>query len=147
MTAKEGSCITISCTRTDSMYEKQLKWFWLKNAVWDQKSNKYTGDTVSSYTQEGVVSVERVKYIGSVDLGGSRRGKPSCSLTISDLKLSDHGTYHFRFIGSTHRWTTKTDIKVEGKLTLQRNRHSYQSINFNHFSPETMLSVCICYTL
>ncbi|XP_034057083.1 B-cell receptor CD22 [Gymnodraco acuticeps] len=114
LTAREGSCIKITCTVNKMVDVVDAHWFWMKNATWNKDS--FTGPVIYS-SNNAVRSVspgfaERVSYIGSPFSRWKNDGTPSeeCSIIICNLTKTDSGNYSFRYIGKQEKdkWMTKS---------------------------------------
>ncbi|XP_033968677.1 B-cell receptor CD22 [Trematomus bernacchii] len=113
LTAREGSCIKITCGVNQRDDVVEAHWFWIKNATWNNVS--FTGPVI--YSSNNIVRpvspgfAERVKYIGSPFSRWKNDGTPSeeCSIIICNLTKTDSGNYSFRYIGKQgiDKWMTK----------------------------------------
>lgn len=103
LSATEGSCAEIRCNAEAPLSDRNAKWFWMKDAVWDEKERDYVNITYVYSTDQQDVSADfaaRVKYIGT---GPPWYGRQTCSIQICNLKKTDSGNYRFRFVGTGKR--------------------------------------------
>lgn len=117
LTAKEGSCVTIECRVQDPVVSDGAKWFWMKDASWDNNNKTFVNATyIYSTDKDRPVSQDiarRVTYVGPEPSGrntGYYSGK-YYSILICDLKKTDSGDYKFRFIG-LDKWVTQEPAKL-----------------------------------
>lgn len=122
MTATEGSCVEIKCLVT-SPVDTDSKWFWMKNAEWDENNKNFSGSIIYSsnslYTVNPAYAM-RVKYVGSsLSTWNDLKLAPRCSILICDLQKGDSGQYCFRFNGNI-KWKTEImQLTITGKWQLE----------------------------
>ncbi|KAL0984793.1 hypothetical protein UPYG_G00146990 [Umbra pygmaea] len=117
LTAKEGSCVKIECTKTRFLTgnkNKQEQWFWIKNPQWDAEKKSFNGIMIVSKngTNQTLAPeyADRVKYTGSWNLTEAFNGE-SCSLVINNLKKTDSGIYKFRY-QEPEQWITEPGLNI-----------------------------------
>ncbi|KAG8143360.1 hypothetical protein E2320_000597 [Naja naja] len=95
LSAWEGSCVFISCNIKEEFHRRINQWsfVWYFQPSFDQSLNDYSGTLLYSSNQTATeVSSEfsnRVQFVGDL-------GSKNCSLKISQLHLSDNGSYGIR---------------------------------------------------
>lgn len=131
LTAKEGSCVKIECRVQNTVVVDGAKWFWMKDASWDAKEEKYVNGTYfhSTATDRPVSKdiEKRVSYVGS-EPSGWNNGQSSarrCSILICDLKKTDSGDYVFRFLGSKKWATEAVNLTVTGQYEDLNTKRSF----------------------
>uniref|UniRef100_A0A8C6Y7F8 B-cell receptor CD22 n=1 Tax=Naja naja TaxID=35670 RepID=A0A8C6Y7F8_NAJNA len=96
LSAWEGSCVFISCNIKEEFHDRRInQWsfVWYFQPSFDKSLNDYSGTLLYSSNQTATeVSSEfsnRVQFVGDL-------GSKNCSLKISQLHLSDNGSYGIR---------------------------------------------------
>uniref|UniRef100_A0A8C6STA3 B-cell receptor CD22 n=1 Tax=Neogobius melanostomus TaxID=47308 RepID=A0A8C6STA3_9GOBI len=120
LSAYVGTCVEIKCKVTGYLPDEDALWFWIKDGKWDESINNYRGTIVySNNPTERPISPQfegRVKYTGSTRLSNraSSSSKPSCSVSICDLREEDSGKYFFRYIvkDQRYKWSINTATLV-----------------------------------
>lgn len=123
LTAAEGSCAKIKClVTTNPEVDRNSKWFWIKDAKWDEGNRNFSGSIIySSHNTFNSVSGDyamRVKYVGSSSStwNEQRLNEPrQCSILICNLKKADSGNYRFRFDGEINWITEGIKLSVTGQ--------------------------------
>lgn len=138
LTAKEGSCIEIKCTVAKAVDDANAYWFWIKGAIWVNKT-ELTGTVIYS-TNSAVRPVsrdfaDRVNYTGSPSSSWSSydsRSPKLCSILICNLNKTDSGNYSFRFVGKpeTYKWITEPAVilTVSGEYKNLNTERYFQKI-------------------
>lgn len=145
LTAKEGSCVEITCKVIKNVKNNNGYWFWMKNANWSEEKKDFTATII--YSTNTVVRPVSPDFANSVTCTGS--SYPSwnafavgswCSILICNLNKTDSGNYSFRYVGnSANTWATeKVNLTVAGKYNghnaescfpkIQSNKMSYANI-------------------
>lgn len=121
LTATEGSCAEIKClVTTNPEVDRNSKWFWMKDAQWDQGNQNFSGSIIySSHNPFNPVSGDyatRVKYVGSsFSTWNEVKLSRQCSILICNLKKEDSGNYSFRFEGKKKWMTEGIKLNVTGQ--------------------------------
>ncbi|KAG8143361.1 hypothetical protein E2320_000597, partial [Naja naja] len=118
LSAWEGSCVFISCNIKEEFRSRRInQWsfVWYFQPSFDQSLNDYSGTLLYSSNQTATeVSSEfsnRVQFVGDL-------GSKNCSLKISQLHLSDNGSYGIRLywvpgeLKTSDKWFETLEIIV-----------------------------------
>uniref|UniRef100_A0A8C6YCU8 Immunoglobulin domain-containing protein n=1 Tax=Naja naja TaxID=35670 RepID=A0A8C6YCU8_NAJNA len=120
LSAWEGSCVFISCNIKEEFHRRINQWsfVWYFQPSFDQSLNDYSGTLLYSSNQTATeVSSEfsnRVQFVGDL-------GSKNCSLKISQLHLSDNGSYGIRLywvpgeLKTSDKWFETLEIIVHSK--------------------------------
>lgn len=124
LTATEGSCAEIKCLARHVDVDRNSKWFWMKDAKWDEENKNFTASIIYSshnslYTVSGDYAT-RVKYIGSpFTTWNNPQLTQKCSILICNLKKGDSGSYKFRFEGKIKWATAEIKLSVTGQWNIR----------------------------
>lgn len=122
LTATEGSCVEIKCLIKIPV-DPDSRWFWIKNAKWDESNKNFSGSIV--YSSNSLYTVDpayatRVKYAGSpISTWNDLNVAPRCSILICDLQKEDSGEYFFRFNGYFKWRTQNLQLTITGKWQVE----------------------------
>lgn len=122
LTAKEGSCVEISCRVHGRVKAAGAHWFWIKDALWSK--TVLIGTVVYSMNKSLIpVSTDfadRVKEISSLlpASGGYLTISKKSSILLCNLKKSDNGKYFFRFDGEGKWYTDPVILHVKGNTEI-----------------------------
>nr|XP_040020652.1 B-cell receptor CD22 isoform X8 [Gasterosteus aculeatus aculeatus] len=122
LTAKEGSCVEISCRVNGRVKAAGAHWFWIKDVVW---SKTVLIGTVIYSMNKSLIPVstdfaDRVKGISSLlpASGGYLTISKKSSILLCNLKKSDNGKYFFRFDGEEKWYTDPVILYVKDNPCL-----------------------------
>ncbi|XP_077950811.1 B-cell receptor CD22-like isoform X2 [Gasterosteus aculeatus] len=122
LTAKEGSCVEISCRVNGRVKAAGAHWFWIKDALW---SKTVLIGTVIYSMNKSLIPVstdfaDRVKEISSLlpASGGYLTISKKSSILLCNLRKSDNGKYSFRFDGQEKWYTAAVRLHVEDNPCL-----------------------------